>query len=223
MNNAAPTNRNPEMGRNKSNLLHKLVESSSLQCTTPVRSYLLQSSCLHTFLICHIFLSAGVKGNVQGNLFKIITKNDIHYYIQASSKAERTQWIEAIKPLTWVRWTQWQRKSHTCDLVSCSLRLAFLFFVFFLLWHFIFVICISITPSKFLTDQNCRCLGVTQIWNNSPPGIYCLTKRQRTTGGYRQMMFYKETMRYTIPRWKKKESLVQVFSLYLTDPGCALF
>uniref|UniRef100_A0A669Q5X0 Pleckstrin 2 n=1 Tax=Phasianus colchicus TaxID=9054 RepID=A0A669Q5X0_PHACC len=43
---------------------------------------------------------AGVKGNVQGNLFKIITKKDIHYYIQASSKAERTQWIEAIKPLT---------------------------------------------------------------------------------------------------------------------------
>uniref|UniRef100_A0A8C8R9H8 Pleckstrin-2 n=1 Tax=Pelusios castaneus TaxID=367368 RepID=A0A8C8R9H8_9SAUR len=43
---------------------------------------------------------AGVKGNVQGNLFKIITKNDIHYYIQASSKAERAQWIEAIKRLT---------------------------------------------------------------------------------------------------------------------------
>ncbi|NWX86487.1 PLEK2 protein, partial [Nothoprocta ornata] len=42
----------------------------------------------------------GVKGNVQGNLFKIITKNDIHYYIQASCKAERAQWIEAIKPLT---------------------------------------------------------------------------------------------------------------------------
>uniref|UniRef100_A0A2D4FV59 PH domain-containing protein n=1 Tax=Micrurus corallinus TaxID=54390 RepID=A0A2D4FV59_MICCO len=42
----------------------------------------------------------GVKGNVQGNLFKIITKNDIHYYIQASSKAERANWIEAIKPLT---------------------------------------------------------------------------------------------------------------------------
>ncbi|XP_077178614.1 pleckstrin-2 isoform X1 [Paroedura picta] len=42
----------------------------------------------------------GVKGNVQGNLFKIITKNDIHYYIQASSKAERVQWIEAIKRLT---------------------------------------------------------------------------------------------------------------------------
>ncbi|XP_042302473.1 pleckstrin-2 isoform X1 [Sceloporus undulatus] len=42
----------------------------------------------------------GVKGNVQGNLFKIITKNDIHYYIQASCKAERAHWIEAIKQLT---------------------------------------------------------------------------------------------------------------------------
>ncbi|XP_061467044.1 pleckstrin-2 [Rhineura floridana] len=42
----------------------------------------------------------GVKGNVQGNLFKIITKNDIHYYIQASSKAERACWIEALKQLT---------------------------------------------------------------------------------------------------------------------------
>ncbi|XP_066467136.1 pleckstrin-2 [Tiliqua scincoides] len=43
---------------------------------------------------------AGVKGNVQGNLFKIITKNDLHYYIQASSKIERVHWIEAIKQLT---------------------------------------------------------------------------------------------------------------------------
>ncbi|XP_046317849.1 pleckstrin-2 [Marmota monax] len=42
----------------------------------------------------------GVKGNVQGNLFKVITKDDIHYYIQASSKAERAEWIEAIKKLT---------------------------------------------------------------------------------------------------------------------------
>ncbi|XP_074092184.1 pleckstrin-2 [Macrotis lagotis] len=42
----------------------------------------------------------GVKGNVQGNLFKVITKDDIHYYIQASSKAERVEWIEAIKRLT---------------------------------------------------------------------------------------------------------------------------
>ncbi|XP_029454720.1 pleckstrin-2 [Rhinatrema bivittatum] len=42
----------------------------------------------------------GVKGNVQGNLFKIITQKDIHYYIQASSKAERAEWIEAIKRLT---------------------------------------------------------------------------------------------------------------------------
>ncbi|XP_055989333.1 pleckstrin-2 [Sorex fumeus] len=42
----------------------------------------------------------GVKGNVQGNLFKVITKDDTHYYIQASSKAERVEWIEAIKKLT---------------------------------------------------------------------------------------------------------------------------
>ncbi|KAJ1103685.1 hypothetical protein NDU88_001106 [Pleurodeles waltl] len=42
----------------------------------------------------------GVKGNVQGNLFKIITKKDVHYYIQAGSKEERIEWIEAIKPLT---------------------------------------------------------------------------------------------------------------------------
>ncbi|XP_029411443.1 pleckstrin-2 isoform X2 [Nannospalax galili] len=42
----------------------------------------------------------GVKGNVQGNLFKVITKDDTHYYIQASSKSERAEWIEAIKKLT---------------------------------------------------------------------------------------------------------------------------
>ncbi|XP_053458253.1 pleckstrin-2 [Nycticebus coucang] len=42
----------------------------------------------------------GIKGNVQGNLFKVITKDDKHYYIQASSKAERAEWIEAIKKLT---------------------------------------------------------------------------------------------------------------------------
>lgn len=46
------------------------------------------------------FSSLGVKGNVQGNLFKVITKDDIHYYIQASSRAERAEWIEAIKKLT---------------------------------------------------------------------------------------------------------------------------
>ncbi|XP_032964140.1 pleckstrin-2 [Rhinolophus ferrumequinum] len=42
----------------------------------------------------------GVKGNVQGNLFKVITKDDTHYYIQASTKAERAEWIEAIKKVT---------------------------------------------------------------------------------------------------------------------------
>ncbi|XP_067847448.1 pleckstrin-2 [Heptranchias perlo] len=42
----------------------------------------------------------GVKGNVQGNLFKIITTNDVHYYIQAGSRAERSEWIQAIKQVT---------------------------------------------------------------------------------------------------------------------------
>uniref|UniRef100_A0A8C4SQT0 Pleckstrin 2 n=1 Tax=Erpetoichthys calabaricus TaxID=27687 RepID=A0A8C4SQT0_ERPCA len=41
----------------------------------------------------------GVKGNVQGNLFKIITQNDVHYFIQATSKGDRQEWIAAIKQL----------------------------------------------------------------------------------------------------------------------------
>ncbi|MBN3284672.1 PLEK2 protein, partial [Polyodon spathula] len=43
---------------------------------------------------------SGVKGKLQGNLFKIITRNDIHYYIQAASKEERLEWISALKQLT---------------------------------------------------------------------------------------------------------------------------
>ncbi|MGH0131531.1 UNVERIFIED_CONTAM: hypothetical protein FKN15_046688 [Acipenser sinensis] len=43
---------------------------------------------------------SGVKGKLQGNLFKIITQNDIHYYIQATSKEERLEWISALKQLT---------------------------------------------------------------------------------------------------------------------------
>ncbi|XP_038641473.1 pleckstrin-2 isoform X1 [Scyliorhinus canicula] len=44
-------------------------------------------------------IAPGIKGNVQGNLFKIITTNDVHYYIQAGSRAERSEWIQAIKQL----------------------------------------------------------------------------------------------------------------------------
>ncbi|XP_032804188.2 pleckstrin-like [Petromyzon marinus] len=36
---------------------------------------------------------------VQGNLIHIITPEDVHYYLQASTSAERQQWIEAIKRL----------------------------------------------------------------------------------------------------------------------------
>lgn len=55
---------------------------------------------IHSLIFSFFSSCLGVKGNVQGNLFKVITKDDIHYYIQASSKAERSEWIEAIKKLT---------------------------------------------------------------------------------------------------------------------------
>uniref|UniRef100_A0AAY4DTA6 Pleckstrin 2 n=1 Tax=Denticeps clupeoides TaxID=299321 RepID=A0AAY4DTA6_9TELE len=40
---------------------------------------------------------SGVKGNVQGNLFKIITQADTHYFIQAPTLQEKMDWIEAIR------------------------------------------------------------------------------------------------------------------------------
>ncbi|XP_007886272.1 pleckstrin-2 [Callorhinchus milii] len=45
-------------------------------------------------------IAPGIKGKVQGNLFKIITIHDVHYYIQTGSPAERSAWIKAIKQLT---------------------------------------------------------------------------------------------------------------------------
>uniref|UniRef100_A0A3B5LCK4 Pleckstrin 2 n=1 Tax=Xiphophorus couchianus TaxID=32473 RepID=A0A3B5LCK4_9TELE len=43
---------------------------------------------------------SGVKGNIQGNLFKIITKSDIHYFIQAPTHQEKMNWIDAIREHT---------------------------------------------------------------------------------------------------------------------------
>ncbi|XP_014850331.1 PREDICTED: pleckstrin-2 isoform X1 [Poecilia mexicana] len=43
---------------------------------------------------------SGVKGNIQGNLFKIITKSDIHYFIQAPTHQEKMDWIDAIREHT---------------------------------------------------------------------------------------------------------------------------
>ncbi|XP_051946628.1 pleckstrin-2-like [Xyrauchen texanus] len=43
---------------------------------------------------------SGVKGKVQGNLFKIITKTDTHYYIQAPTHEESMDWIQAIRLVT---------------------------------------------------------------------------------------------------------------------------
>ncbi|XP_043998180.1 pleckstrin-2 [Gambusia affinis] len=43
---------------------------------------------------------SGVKGNIQGNLFKIITKSDIHYFIQAPTHQEKMDWIDAMREHT---------------------------------------------------------------------------------------------------------------------------
>ncbi|XP_047467344.1 pleckstrin-2 [Mugil cephalus] len=40
---------------------------------------------------------SGVKGNIQGNLFKIITQSDTHYFIQAPTHQEKMDWIDAIR------------------------------------------------------------------------------------------------------------------------------
>ncbi|XP_034531339.1 pleckstrin-2 [Notolabrus celidotus] len=42
----------------------------------------------------------GVKGKIQGNLFKIITQSDTHYFIQAPTNQEKMDWIEAIREQT---------------------------------------------------------------------------------------------------------------------------
>lgn len=54
--------------------------------------------CSKSLTVCHV--SPGVKGKVQGNLFKIITQSDTDYYIQAPTRQEKIDWIEAIKKLT---------------------------------------------------------------------------------------------------------------------------
>ncbi|KAM6912497.1 pleckstrin-2 [Xenentodon cancila] len=43
---------------------------------------------------------SGVKGNIQGNLFKIITQSDTHYFIQAPTNQEKMDWIDAIRAQT---------------------------------------------------------------------------------------------------------------------------
>ncbi|KAM4625170.1 pleckstrin-2 [Polymixia lowei] len=40
---------------------------------------------------------SGVKGNIQGNLFKIITQSDTHYFIQAPTHKDKMDWIDAIR------------------------------------------------------------------------------------------------------------------------------
>ncbi|KAM6917387.1 pleckstrin-2 [Lycodopsis pacificus] len=43
---------------------------------------------------------SGVKGNIQGNLFKIITQSDTHYFMQAPTHQQKMDWVDAIRKLT---------------------------------------------------------------------------------------------------------------------------
>ncbi|XP_026195795.1 pleckstrin-2 [Anabas testudineus] len=43
---------------------------------------------------------SGVKGNIQGNLFKVITQSDTCYFIQAPTQQEKVDWINAIREHT---------------------------------------------------------------------------------------------------------------------------
>uniref|UniRef100_A0A8C6TMD5 Pleckstrin 2 n=1 Tax=Neogobius melanostomus TaxID=47308 RepID=A0A8C6TMD5_9GOBI len=43
---------------------------------------------------------SGVKGNVQGNLFTIITQSNTRYFIQAPTQQEKMDWIDAIREQT---------------------------------------------------------------------------------------------------------------------------
>ncbi|KFP76810.1 Pleckstrin, partial [Apaloderma vittatum] len=40
------------------------------------------------------------KYDVDNILFEIITANEIHYYLQAASPTERTEWIKAIQAVS---------------------------------------------------------------------------------------------------------------------------
>lgn len=55
---------------------------------------------MHFSLISNFLPHTGVKGNIQGNLFKIITHSDTHYFIQAPTHQEKMDWIDAIREQT---------------------------------------------------------------------------------------------------------------------------
>ncbi|XP_075452202.1 pleckstrin isoform X2 [Ascaphus truei] len=45
-------------------------------------------------------VSEAKKHEVEGNLFEIITANEVHYFLQAAASAERTEWIKAIQTVS---------------------------------------------------------------------------------------------------------------------------
>ncbi|KAM9354759.1 pleckstrin-2 [Pholidichthys leucotaenia] len=66
--------------------------------TSPVGGFALRN-CLVSSLNDN-GVPSGVKGNIQGNLFKIITQSDTHYFIQAPTHQQKMDWIDAIREQT---------------------------------------------------------------------------------------------------------------------------
>lgn len=69
---------------------------------------------------------AGVKGNVQGNLFKIITQTDTHYFIQAPTHQEKMDWLDAIRSQCWFMlktcFSRWRRFKLNIQRMCSSVR-----------------------------------------------------------------------------------------------------
>ena len=59
-----------------------------------------QAVCPKLVYMKTFFILIGVKGNIQGNLFKIITQSDTHYFIQAPTHQDKMDWIDAIRDQT---------------------------------------------------------------------------------------------------------------------------
>lgn len=48
-------------------------------------------------LYLYIYILTAKRHEVDGNLFEIITSDEIHYYLQAATAEERKDWIKAIQ------------------------------------------------------------------------------------------------------------------------------
>lgn len=46
---------------------------------------------------CHSLSFSAVRKSEEENLFEIITADEVHYFLQAATPKERTEWIKAIQ------------------------------------------------------------------------------------------------------------------------------